>query len=111
MAVDRAFHDHVVHDLLADVTGISSRSMFGGWGIYRDGIFFAIITDGELYFKVDGTNRPAFERRNSRPFVYERDGKPITMSYWLVPEEILEDRDELVAWAEASVAVGRRAKG
>ena len=111
MKQDQSFHDHVVGDLLARVPGVSSRAMFGGWGLYQEGVIFGLIADGELFFKTDDTNRAAFEHLGSRPFVYAKDdGKPATMSYWLVPESILEDRAQLSAWVERSAQISRRAR-
>ena len=105
---DQSFHDYIIHDLLGDVPDITSRAMFGGWAIYKYGIVFGIIADGELYFKVDTSNRSDFERLQSRPFVYEKaTGKQVTMSYWLVPEEILEHKQKLLSLMEKSIAVNR----
>ena len=111
MPKDTSFHDYVVFDLLADIQGITSRAMFGGWAIYENEAIFGIIVEGELYFKVDDNNRSEFERAGSHPFVYtKRDGKPITMSYWLVPEDITEDRERLRDLVERSVAISRAQK-
>jgi DNA transformation protein len=107
---DQSFHDYVVSDLLGDFEGITSRSMFGGWGIYKDGFIFAIIFDGELYFKADEMNRPDFEKLDSHPFVYKQGEQKSTMSYWLLPAEVQEDREMLIAFVNKSVAVSRRAK-
>lgn len=109
MPRDTTFHDYVVHDLLATMPGITSRAMFGGWGIYRDEKIFAIIVEGELYFKVDDTNRADFEKfgsDRSHAFVYAKvGGKTATMSYWLVPEEVMEDREKLFDFVDKAVAV------
>lgn len=111
MKKDASFHDHVVHDLLGDMPGITSKAMFGGWALYREGFIFAIIVDGELYFKVDDSNRGEFEKMGSRAFVYAKhDGKPITMSYWLIHEEIMENRERLYDLIDMSVAVSRKEK-
>lgn len=108
MPRDTSFHDYII-DLLADMPGITSRSMFGGWGIYKDRIFFGLISDGELYFKVGAGNRAEYEKAMSRSFVYSANGKKITMSYWLVPEEVLEDRETLSEWVEKAVTEARKA--
>ena len=98
-----AFHAYVMDDLLGGVAGITSRAMFGGWGLYRDGVTFGIIADGELYFKVDDKNRPQYEKKESEPFVYASRGKQVTMkSYWKVPADVMEDREELLEWIDAS---------
>ena len=105
---ETTFHDYVVHDLLGEARGVTSRAMFGGWAVYRDGVIFGIIVDGELYFKVDDTNRAAFERLDSHPFVYaKKDGTPVTMSYWLVPQDVMDDRERLHELMEQSLAASR----
>ncbi len=100
MKRDQSFHDYVVGDLLAEIPGITSRAMFGGWGIYRNGKVFAIIADGRLYFKVGDHNRADFEALGSQPFRYQGKTKEITMSYWELPEEIAEDRERLREWVD-----------
>jgi len=104
MPRDEGFHEYVMNDVFGDMPGIVSRAMFGGWGIYKNGKIFAIITDGELYFKVGDSNRADYEKRGSKPFVYAMpNGKKTTMSYWLLPEEIMEDREQLEIWIEKAV--------
>ncbi|MGH8015985.1 MAG: TfoX/Sxy family protein [Candidatus Zixiibacteriota bacterium] len=107
---DQSFHDYVVGDLLGNIDGITSRAMFGGWGIYRDGNIFAIIIEGELYFKVDDTNRVDFERLGSHPFVYMQGKQKLTMSYWLLPVEVQEDREQLSLFVARAVAVSKQIK-
>lgn len=105
-AKDKSFHDYIVYDLLRDVPNITSLAMFGGWAIYKNGIIFGIIANGELYFKVGEENRFEFEKMESHPFVYTKsDGKPVKMSYWLVPEEVMEDRERLYNLVDESIAV------
>lgn len=108
MAKDKSFHDYVIYDLFGELPGITSKAMFGGWAVYKNEAIFAIIVNGELYFKVDDGNRAEFEKMESRAFVYTKhDGKPITMSYWLLPEEIMEDRERLYDLVDTSVAARR----
>lgn len=81
--------------------------MFGGVGIYSSTFFFALIADDVLYFKVDDSNRPDFERRDMGPFrPYGEDGE--VMQYFEVPADLLENPEELRSWAEKAVAVARR---
>ena len=108
MPKNTEFHDYVVYDLMRDVPHITSRQMFGGWGIYRDGIIFAIITGGVLYFKTDDVNQKRFEEAGSAPFTYQNKGKTVALPYWNVPERVMEDPDELFAWIETSCDVARR---
>jgi len=103
-----AFVDYVVQDLLSEMDSVRSRAMFGGYGIYKENVMFAIIVEDELYFKVDETNREEFEKRGSRPFTYESRGKTVTMSYWEVPAEVMDDPQEIRRWAEISFQIGRK---
>jgi DNA transformation protein len=95
---EASFKDYVL-DQLRLVTGVGARAMFGGFGIYKNGVMFGLIAEDELYFKVDDTNRADYEARKSHPFVYDGKGKPMTMSYWRVPDDVLDDPDDLKAWA------------
>ncbi|MCH8821713.1 TfoX/Sxy family protein [Patescibacteria group bacterium] len=104
MGKDDSFHDYVMMEVFRDIDGITSKHMFGGWGIYLDGVFFALIGDGQIFFKVDESNRSDYEKHGSKPFVYTgHKGKDVTLSYWELPAEIMEDRDELEKWIEKSV--------
>lgn len=108
---DKGFHEYILHEVLYDIEGISSRAMFGGYGIYKDGLIFALIADGKLYFKVGQSNIEDYKRYESKPFVYEMgDHKSTTMSYWELPESVMEDRVELREWIEKAVHVSREAK-
>ena len=85
--------------------------MFGGYGLYKDGIIFGLIADDELYFKADDGNRPDYEVRGSRAFTYEAKGnKRIAMSYWQLPEDVMEDADLLAEWVSKAVSASKRAK-
>jgi len=96
---DESFKDYVL-DQLKNVGGVTARAMFGGFGIYKGGIMFGLIAEKGLYFKADDGNRPDFEAKKSEPFVYESAGrKPVAMSYWRVPDDVLEDGDTLKDWA------------
>ena len=111
MKKDTSFYDYVMQDVLGNVSGVTSRAMFGGWGLYKDSVIFAIIVEDELFFKVDDGNRADFEKYGSRPFTYEgKNGKHVTMSYWLLPEEVLENTNELHTWLEQAVMASKRGK-
>jgi DNA transformation protein len=88
---------------------IRDRSMFGGVGIYAGEVFFALIAEDTLYFKVDDTNRADFEERGCSPFrPYGEAGA--VMQYYEVPADLLEDPDALRPWVDRAVAVARAKK-
>lgn len=104
------FTDYVLEQLEL-FGGVTARRMFGGQGLFKGGLMFALIADGELFFKVDDSNRPDFETIKSQPFTYEKkEGKSASLSYWYVPEEIIEDPDELKEWASKAYAVAVKAR-
>lgn len=111
MTTNRSFHDYVLGDVFKDIPDITSRAMFGGWGIYQDGLFFALIYNNELFFKVDETNQADFESIGSHQFVFtDKKGRSMSMGYWLVPEEVMEDRVKLREYINKSVLVAKQGK-
>ena len=89
--------------------GIRARPMFGGVGIYSGEIFFALIADDTVYFKVDESTRADFEARGMGPFrPFGDEGG--TMKYYQLPEEVLEDPEALRPWAEKAVSIARQSK-
>jgi DNA transformation protein and related proteins len=74
--------------------------MFGGFGLYRDGLIFGILrSDGDIYLKSDEESVEQFRAAGSHPFAYSKDGRRFTMSYWTLPSEALDDSDALTLWA------------
>ena len=83
--------------------------MFGGFGIFRDGLMFGLVADDVFYLKVDVHNRPDFEARGLEPFHYEKQGKMQTISYYQAPEEVLDNAEEMIVWATGSFEAALRA--
>jgi DNA transformation protein len=98
-----------IEELFAPFGPVAVKRMFGGFGVYADGLFFAICSQDEIYLKTDESTRPLFEAAGSRPFVYQGKHKPVTMSYWRLPDEAHEDEDALRHWARLAVDAARRA--
>lgn len=104
MAVTPSYRTFVLEQIGRVIPGVRSRSMFGGIGIYADELFFALIANDILYFKVSDANRGDFEARGMGPFrPFGEHGE--VMSYYQVPEDVLEDLEVLREWADKSVAV------
>jgi DNA transformation protein len=102
------FVDYVV-ELMAGWSAVSVRRMFGGFGLYREGVMFALIVDDELFFKVDQDSVGRFERADCRPFVYARRQRAVQMSYWSAPEASLESPAEMTAWCQLAYGAALRA--
>jgi DNA transformation protein len=101
LRVTPEFRDFVL-DQLVRIPQLGAKAMFGGVGLYSGDAFFGIVAADELFFKVDDSNRAAYEAAGSEPFrpVLAR---PVSMSYWRVPIEVLEDTGELATWALAAI--------
>lgn len=91
---------------LGAVTPLTSKAMFGGVGLYGEGLFFALIAEDKLYFKVDETNRADFENAGMGPF-FPFDS-PTPMHYWELPPGILETPEELKVWVDKALGVAAR---
>lgn len=89
---------------------VTVRAMFGGAGLFRDGVMFGLIAYDTLYFKTGDTNRGDYENAGMAPFTYEGKSKPVAMSYHQVPADLLEDSDELSDWARRAFDVALEAK-
>ncbi|MGH7497556.1 MAG: TfoX/Sxy family protein [Gemmatimonadales bacterium] len=110
MSVSPSFRRFVLEQLARTATSVRDRAMFGGVGIYSGDLFFAIIDEDAVYFKVDDTTRPDFEARGMGPFRPGGPGEEV-MQYYAVPEDLLEDPEALRPWVERSLGVARRRKG
>jgi len=102
MSKNSTFVENVVEQLVG-VERLAVRRMFGGFGIYRAGVMFALVFDDRLYFKVNVANKPDYQEAGSAPFIYDRHSKDkaaktIALSYWEVPAHVFEDRDLMFQW-------------
>jgi DNA transformation protein and related proteins len=105
LRVSDGFRSFVI-DQLEPLGPIVAKSMFGGVGLYCDGVFFGLIALDVLYLKVAATNRCDYEVAGSRPFrpFPDRAG---SMQYYAVPVGVLESQADLVEWARKAVTVAR----
>lgn len=102
MPVSPNFLEFVL-DQLSGLGAVHARRMFGGIGLYCDELFFGVIDDDIVYFKVDDSNRGDYIARGAQAFRPIPDAA--SMSYFQVPSDVLEDVDELRAWARKALAV------
>ncbi len=101
MPLSPGFSDYVV-ELLAGMGRVQARRMFGGAGLFRDGIMFGVLLNDVVYFRVDEALQADLKALGSEPWVYTRNGEAREMGYWRMPETAADDPDE-------AAEIGRRA--
>ena len=97
-------------DLFDPFGPVNPRRMFGGLGVFHNGVMIALVADGQLFMKVDDQTVSLFEDAGSSPFVYSGKGKPVQMSYWSLPEDAYDDPDMMREWAERAYSAALRTK-
>ncbi|MBN9000154.1 MAG: TfoX/Sxy family protein [Rhizobiales bacterium] len=105
--MDREF----LEELFGPVGRVAFRRMFGGLGIFRDGLMFALVAGDTIYLKTDAALQGAFEAEGCAPFTYDtKTGRRTITSYWRLPERLLDEPEELRVWALRSADCARRAE-
>jgi DNA transformation protein and related proteins len=107
MAVSQSYREFVLEQL-GRVSPVTGKSMFGGVGIYAQGLFFALIAEDRLYFKVNDVTRLEFEQRGMEPF--RPFGEDSAMGYYEVPADVAEDVVLLEVWMRKAIEVAASAK-
>jgi DNA transformation protein and related proteins len=106
-----SFVAHVI-ECMRGFGAVEATRMFGGWGLYREDVFFALVLDDTLYLKTDEGNRAEFDARALEPFSFVKGGKTIVTAYRAAPEEAFEDAAVMAKWAKGAYAAAlRKAKG
>ena len=108
MAYDPDFGEWV-REHLAALGSLEIKRMFGAAAVYANGLIFALLDDGVIWLKADEVNAPLLVEAGSRQFTYPaKDGAPMAMAYWSLPESALDDPDEAVDWARKSIDAALR---
>ena len=94
--------------LFEPVGTVSVKRMFGGHGVYLDGLCFAIQSQGEVYLKTDAESEKVYADAGSEPFIYVARGKPMATSYWRLVASAYDDPDELKRWSALAIEAARR---
>ena len=97
-----------LHEVFDAFGPIRARRMFGGWGIYHDGLMFGLYAAGRLYLKTDAHNVAQFEAAGSEPFTYMQRNKPVKLSYWSAPEAVLDEREQAEVWGRTAFEAALR---
>lgn len=105
-------NEYIEHlqEVFAHFGPVSARKMFGGYGLYHDGVMFGLVADNTLYLKVDAINKPDFEQQGLGPFEFNKNGKLMKMSYYQAPEEIMDDLDLAADWARSAHEAALRSR-
>jgi DNA transformation protein and related proteins len=106
VSIDR---EHM-EELFEPLDGVSIRGMFGGLGVFKDGLMFACVVDDTLRFKADETTAPEFEMEGCRQWVYRSRDRDVAMPYWTVPERLFDEPDAFAEWAKQAFAVAVRTR-
>ena len=104
--------DDDLRDLFAGLGSITIRRMFGGKGVYHDGLIVAVVLRGELLMKGDAETAGAIEAAGGKHWIYKnKKGHDVAMPYWTVPEGALDDADEMTVWGRMAYAAALRFQG
>ncbi|MDP1771194.1 MAG: TfoX/Sxy family protein [Methylobacter sp.] len=109
MSRSNEFVEFVIEQM-TPVGRLRVRAMFGGYGIYLDDCFIAIIVDDRLYFKADSVTAGEFEAKGLSPFSYVARGKLVTMQYFEAPSEVFEESEAMRLWLQKAYGAAIRAK-
>jgi DNA transformation protein len=108
MSSESEFIDYIIESLATELENVRAKKMFGGHGIYADDVMFALVSDEELFLKVDSEIISTFKDLDLEPFTYTRKEKDIQMSYYQAPATALEDPEVLAEWASRSISAANR---
>lgn len=107
-SAEKEFVSYVV-ELMQSIGPVYAKGMFGGHGIFLDGLMFGLVADSVLYLKTDKETEADFTDKGLEAFTYNKQGKDFKMSYYQAPEEALEDSDEMNYWANKAYDTALRA--
>jgi DNA transformation protein and related proteins len=97
-------------ELLSSLGKVHARAMFGGHGVYVDGVMVALIAFNRLYLKVNAQTQGEFAAAGGEPFTYQGKGKPMVMSYWTVPAEAMDSPALMQPWARLALQAALAAR-
>ncbi|MDE1158567.1 MAG: TfoX/Sxy family protein [Neorhizobium sp.] len=100
-----------IEEMFEGLGAVSIRRMFGGKGIYHQGLIVAIDLRDDIMLKADVVSAPDFAAAGAKQWAYEgKTGKPVLMPYWSVPEDAFDDPDEMRRWTQLAYAAAMRTK-
>ena len=109
---DDSFHAFV-KELFAGMGPVQIKRMFGGAGVYAEGVMFGLLDSDTIHIKAnDDAMKAALREEGSGPFVWTpqngpRKGEKIDLGYWRLPEAALDDPDEAEKWGRSALALAK----
>lgn len=100
---------HYIVDLMQSIGPVQSKRMFGGYGLFLEGLMFGLIVDNTLFLKADKDSEQEFKAKGLEAFTYQKKDKTVSLSYFQAPEEALENYEEMNSWANKAYAAALRA--
>lgn len=101
--------DEAIREVFSGLGDVTIRKMFGGKGIYHDGLIVGVEVRGEILLKADAVSAPDFEAAGARRWT-DAGGRPVNMPYWTIPESAVDDPDELAVWTRKAYEAALRAR-
>jgi DNA transformation protein len=102
---DESFKNFVLEQL-AELHGVRSRAMFGGWGLYWNDLFFGVVDEGRAYFKTSEETRAPYVEA-SMSYFEPTPGQGLK-NYYEVPLDVLENSSRLMEWAKIAAALSEK---
>jgi DNA transformation protein and related proteins len=108
MAPSAQYKEYVLEQL-QQIYPVRASRFFGGVGLYREGAQFAMMIGNCLYFVVDDATRPRYEQAGMQAFSYlTKNGRIQVRRYFQLPQEILEDAEQLRVWTNEATVIAKR---
>lgn len=104
MGFSASFSDMLV-EVLAPLGRVSVRRMFGGGGVFCEGVMFGLVSEDVLFLKGDEELAVFFDNQGCERFAYSAKSRTVSLPYWRMPDRLLDEPDEMVSWARRSLAV------
>jgi len=102
-------YSEYIIDHLSSWGPCTAKRMFGGHGIFRGGLMFALIADDQLFLKSDSESEPIYTEHDCEQFTFVAKGKSINMSYWSAPDDFFDDPEQTIIWADTAFDSSLRA--
>ncbi|MBT1154125.1 TfoX/Sxy family protein [Aminobacter anthyllidis] len=102
--------DDAIREVFASLGEITIRKMFGGKGIYHDGLIVGVEVRGDILLKADVVSAPDFEAAGAKRWAYDGKGRPVHMPYWSIPDNAIDDPDELAIWTRKAYEAALRTR-